>query len=767
MRKLPFLPLGRASRLVAFFGWLCLGLPACGDSSPTSSTDVAGEGQPAPVEMAGAETTSPPAVDAKAYVGSASCVECHPQVEAQWRQSHHALAERLLETELDREPFENQEPVQHGSLLSRPLLEDGTMKMETVDGSGTLRAFSCRRVIGVHPLRQFLVEAPGGRLQALSLAWDPKEKEWFDVFGEEDRRPGEWGFWAGRGMNWNAMCADCHNTAFRKQYDPKEDRYQSEWLELGVGCEACHGPGADHDDWQRQNRGEKGDPFLAAMTLQEDMSRWTDVCGTCHARRGELQEDYQPGQPLLDSFLPEMPNHSAVFHPDGQILEEDYEYSSFLLSRMHAAGVTCLACHDPHSGGLRMQGNALCLQCHQDRLSEDLGPIDPAEHSNHDPAGPGGQCIACHMPTATFMQRHPRHDHGFRVPDPWLSKEIGVPNACNSCHEDQSLDWAIEAVELWYGEKMERPSRDRALVVAGARRRSAGIVRELIQFVREEPWPAWRAVGASLLGEWVHRPEVAKTLVALLQDQAPLVRTMAARALDGADPAFFGELRAALQDSVRSVRVSAALSLRAEVDLNSTAGRELMIYLRHHGDQPTGAWLEAGLWMDRGENSRAVALLEKAVRWDPYSPALRQSLAVALDASGQSRKALQQCEKACELAPEDPALWFSLGLARGGVGDSEGALQALQKAVELDRGFARAWHNVGLAHAALQQPKEAIRALERACRIEPMAADSWFALATVFHDQGQLSEARSAVEQALQIAPDYPQAQALWRILNP
>ena len=96
--------------------------------------------------------------------------------------------------------------------------------------------------------------------------------------------------------------------------------------------------------------------------------------------------------------------------------------------------------------------------------------IDPLTHGRHAEGSPGNDCTSCHMPITHYMQRHPRHDHGFTIPDPLLTKEFGVPNACNRCHTDKDADWALQKTNEWYGEKMNRPTRTRAILVAKARR---------------------------------------------------------------------------------------------------------------------------------------------------------------------------------------------------------------------------------------------------------------------------------------------------------
>ncbi len=73
-----------------------------------------------------------------------------------------------------------------------------------------------------------------------------------------------------------------------------------------------------------------------------------ETCAPCHSRRHPITSKYQPGQPLADSYVPSLLD-PGVYYADGQILEEDYEYGSFLQSRMHRLGVTCSDCHNPHS----------------------------------------------------------------------------------------------------------------------------------------------------------------------------------------------------------------------------------------------------------------------------------------------------------------------------------------------------------------------------------------------------------------------------------
>jgi hypothetical protein len=164
------------------------------------------------------------------YAGSASCRDCHAAEYAEWATSNHGLAERSFAAELDRAAFDPASTVVAGTQTTRVDYAEGAGRFDAPALQG--RALHvAERVIGHDPLRQFLVSAPGGRWQSTELAWDPHKRDWFSVYGNEDRRPGEWGHWTGRGMTWNTMCAACHNTRLRKNYEPDTDIFRTAMAE--------------------------------------------------------------------------------------------------------------------------------------------------------------------------------------------------------------------------------------------------------------------------------------------------------------------------------------------------------------------------------------------------------------------------------------------------------------------------------------------------------------------------------------------------------
>jgi hypothetical protein len=205
--------------------------------------------------------------DADGAITSTSCRECHPLEYELWASSHHGLAERAISAPLDRAAFDPERTFKAGSQTNETRIRDGQFQIVTRGFKINVDGYAVERVIGVEPVRQFLTAAAGGRWQTQEVSYDPTTNKWFNVNGDEDRRPGEWGHWTGRGMNWNSMCAECHNTRLRKNYDEATDSYHTTMDEMTVGCGACHAGLSEHLAWQRDHPGSKvKDPTLSRPT---------------------------------------------------------------------------------------------------------------------------------------------------------------------------------------------------------------------------------------------------------------------------------------------------------------------------------------------------------------------------------------------------------------------------------------------------------------------------------------------------------------------
>ena len=721
---------------LAVWAMVVLFTPACRRSTPGAAVAVA----PRPTVAQATDQTS------------ASCQACHAGIHAAWSPSDHAQANRPTAGVAEAKE----------ALATFPRDAD---KADVTAGE---------MILGHAPLWQPLVSRAGGRWQPHELAYDPKTKEWFNVFGDEQRRPEEWGHWSNRGMNWNSMCAHCHMTGYEKKYDAVTDQYHSTWVEQGVGCIQCHGAmPAGHGQpsvaaTASTSAGPRSPPQVAA-----DRVRQMHTCAPCHARNEPLTADFQPGDFYHDHFRVELPVRPGVYYPDGQQRDEVFNWTSVLLSRMGHAGVTCMDCHDPHTTKtvLPVSNNALCLQCHAAPGRVMAGgaravPIDPLAHSHHAAGSVGNQCVSCHMPTTTYMQRAPRHDHGWLKPDPLMTQELGIPNACSTCHSDKPVSWAVEKTDAWYGEKMDSLQRRRARAVHAAQQGDAKAVPALLALLKEEQIPAWRATFLGLLADFSpHSPEVVAAAETALVAADPLERSAGVRLL-ASHETHLVKLRSLLKDPVRLVRLDAAWALSRELPEGSPERAELDASLKLALDQPAGRARWAQDLANRGHLVEAERELAQAARWDPYSPGLLESHGFVMNALGRNAEAGALFYRAAQLDPQssDPAFRAALAYAEAGrLAEAETSLRlTLQRNPRHDR----AWYNLGLLLAQTQRLPEAADALKHAESIAPRIADYPFALATILLRQGDRPAAVAAATRALAIDPQHTGARQVLQQLR-
>lgn len=694
---------------------------------------------------------------------SGYCISCHQPAGSAWAGSMHQQANRALVRIQPGAGFTGQAAETHASTYTFDFeSQAGPVIRETRRSDGKSLTHVPSMMIGYGTLRQFLVGDETGRFQTSEVAWDPVRHEWFAVFGEENRSHGEWGHWTGQSMNWNAMCARCHMTAYHKGYDQAQDRFASTWVEQGIGCVQCHGPMTGH---------EPGGKALARVAnISRDPPRMIQTCAGCHARAEDLTASAPPGDLFEDHFRLQLMTDARLYYADGQIRDEVFEWGSFRHSRMGASGVTCLDCHHGHTGKLRLplEGNAICMQCHAPDNQRNAPVINPTAHSFHKPESTGNRCVECHMMETTYMARDPRRDHGFIIPDPLLNKELSIPDACSHCHKDKSLDWNIEAWEKWYGPSGKAaPRRDRTRTVARAYAGDASAVEGLLRLIDEEKTPGWRASLLELASglQPGAAPVIAKAR-ALRSDPDPTVRATAVRTL-GADPASRPLVREALQDPVRLVRLDASWLLSEELPEGSTARRELDEYLDVMIEGPVALLRRGQDRFRRGRQAEGIADVRRALTLDPLSPPFPETLGFMLNASGKPAEAAAAFERAAALAPAEAAPTYFAALAWAEAGDLAKAETQLRETVRRDPAHARAWYNLGLLLSQTGRMPDALQALAAGEAAAPADPDIPYAVATLHARAGRHEEARAATQRALAINPRHVPALQLLNQLPP
>jgi tetratricopeptide (TPR) repeat protein len=717
------------------------------------------------------------------YVGSAHCFECHAVPFARWSGSHHAKAMQVATEETVLGDF-GDASFSHRGVASRFFRRDGAFVVRTDGPDGTLADFEVKYTFGIEPLQQYLIELPGGRRQALGIAWNTAEQRWFHLYPDEDVPPGDVLHWTGPGQNWNSMCAECHSTNLRRNYRSAEDRYETSWSEIHVGCEACHGPASRHLAWAKSGGGgaetSKGllvdlaDPPKATWSMDPTRGiavrkpvrrshHEVETCAACHSRRTPLADSFSFGRPLLDTHRPAL-LEEGLYHADGQVDGEVYEYASFLQSKMYAAGVSCSDCHDAHSGGLHAAGNALCARCHM------AAKYDTAAHHFHEPGTPGAQCVACHMPAKTFMMVDPRRDHGMRVPRPDLTLKIGSPNPCTDCHSERDAEWAAGSLRERHGGAPDAAPHYGEALHAG-RHALADAESALVRVADDAEQPAIvRASALSLLGPYLS-PASTATVERALRASDPLLRLGGLEAVAAVDPQL--RLRLAfplLDDPVLALRVAAVpvvTSVPAEM-MTATQRAALEPALRAYAaaqmvsaDRP-GAHVGLGIvHAQLGDLQAAERDYATALRVGPYFIPAYVNLADLRRMQGRDGEGEALLRKALAVDPDSAAVQHSLGLLlvrRQRIGE---ALGALRRAQEIDPEDPRYAYVYGVALHSTGEPKQALRVLERAHQRHPGDTQILISLSMISREQGASDAALRYAKRLVALRPQDPMARQL------
>lgn len=653
------------------------------------------------------------AATAAAFVGSQQCRTCHTAEYSDWQGSHHQLAMQVASPDTVLGDFSDAS-LPYFDTTARFSTRAGKHFITAQNARGVDEEFEVTHTFGVYPLQQYLVEAQGGRKQALQFIWDSRDEgdggqRWYHLYPDEFIGAGDPLHWTGRYFNWNAMCAECHSTDLQLNYDVASDSFDTSYSEISVGCESCHGPGAGHiaqasantfdadvglpiafDERRGMHWAMNPSTGIAQRSQPNTAQQEVESCGRCHARRGGITPEYEYGTTLSDTHMLSLLDE-GLYHADGRIQDEVYVYGSFVQSKMYAAGVTCSDCHNPHSGQLRAgpDPNVSCAQCHLP------AKFASAEHNQKQV----GDCVACHMPATTYMGVDDRRDHSFRLPDTAIDPThygaaiaAGRLQLTNDRLENNGLQNNISANEL------------------------------LLDGIANVDYPAIaRATMLSLL-EPITDPAGQALLIAQLDNAEPLIRIGALRALQRQPselPVTAGSHL--LRDPVRAVRIEAASTYAGLTDLLpiedsrafNSAATEYSEALRSTAAMPLNALSLAEFEQRLNNSTASKEMYEHAIRIGPEYAAIQMAYGLHQVRAGRPDNALPHLKRANELASDDPRIAYTYGVALNSLGHPDAALTVLREA----RG--RFPDNVDIA----------------------------WALATMLRDRGANSELRALLEQ--------------------
>ncbi len=646
------------------------------------------------------------------YVGREACVNCHQQQHDLWQGSHHDLAMQHANDKSVLGDFSNA-TFSYAGVDSRFYKKNNKFMVRTDGADGRLHDYEIKYTFGVIPLQQYLIEFEDGRLQALTIAWDSRNKtdggqRWFHLYPDETITHQDELHWTRVSFNWNGMCAECHSTNLQKKYDSDSDTFKTSWSEIDVSCEACHGPASNHVKWSEKKQGwkefnNKGlnvvfderkdvywkfnlDTGSALRSQVRNTQKEIEVCAQCHSRRSAISDDYQPGKSFSDHYMPRLLDEGMYF-ADGQIQDEVYVYGSFLQSKMYHKGVTCSDCHEPHSLQLRQEGNGVCLQCHT------AEKFDSKKHHFHQSDSTGALCAECHMPARDYMVVDPRHDHSIRIPRPDLSVSLNTPNACNQCHQDKGSEWAAKQVVQWYGKNPVGYQQFAEALDAGRSGKSnAGKL--LAATIRDGETPdISRATAVSSITPYLDQTNV-DVLQQGLKDGNALLRLASVSALEGLPQAMLVQLAfPLLNDSEKMVRIEAA-RLLAPVPVGELAGEQLSIYTNAsneyiesqevNADRPEAQLNLGNFYLAKNQLEKAEQAYNKAIQLDSAFVPAYINLADLYRVRNRDAEAEKTLRAAINIAPGNADAHYALGLSLIRQQKNDEAVGLLQRAAGFD-----------------------------------------------------------------------------------
>jgi len=696
------------------------------------------------------------------FVGSESCKSCHETEYALWENSHHDLAMKLADSISVLGDFNNSS-FEHLGVKSTFFKKDGDYYMNTANKQGEYEDYKIVYTFGFYPLQQYVVAFPKGEYQCSIVAWDSMDNKWFHLQPDyDDLAHGEWLNWTGRASSWNTMCVDCHSTDLKKNYDHTTDTFNTTFSEINVSCEACHGPMSNHNEFYEEHKDDyegltPPDMYMPAGLPPKEL---VDKCARCHSRRSQMTNYFDYKGEFSDHYRVSLPEDPLYF-VDGQILDEDYVYGSFVQSKMYGLGISCRDCHDVHSMQLKKDGNDLCMTCHTPNYNTE-------EHHFHEVGTDGASCVNCHMTGRIYMGNDFRRDHSFRIPRPDQSVKYDTPNACNGCHTDKSKEWARDFVIEKYGADRVDHFSDHML---------EGFFEDHQQFkvvLENTAYP--EIIRASALNQYSNAPLTQQELDALsvyLKDPSVLIRNQAVQAFQkNNDANAKNRIAPLLKDSVRLVRISAAEYFnKSFVDETgvpnfNSANKEYLDYMDINADFASGQHQRAIYFQEKGNIEAAIDAYQKALIIDNRFNRSRINLALLYYQQGLTKKSEELYLKVIEQEPEFSYTFYMLGLLYNELGDTDKSMEYLKQACDKVPFNANAFYNYIVMLQQKDQNKESVVMANKALNFDPNNERILYVKLTGLINMNNLQEASTVCMQLIQINPSNQNYQQIYGNIN-
>lgn len=608
------------------------------------------------------------------YAGSESCRECHEQKYERWTKDWHSRALSPAQPQFVAGTFANAH-YRGASSEAWMLQKGGEYFMRTKGPGGKVAAYRVDWLVGGKRMQDTLTQFPDGRLQVLPVYFHVTgHGEWVDYNEKKQGIVTEAHpfYWTNFRRMANHECLECHTTGLDVSYDRASHHWSTDFADAGVACESCHGPAARHAETKA-----KPDVIHPGKI---DKRLALDICASCHGPHEPIYPSldrahhFRPGDHYDDKYQPlvivDGPQRSGEYFADGRPNSSSFEYQALLQSACYLrGGATCLSCHTaPHKDhgvddlkpakSAVAIGDAGCQSCHANVFAQGQA------HTHHQTAA-GQSCTGCHMPKLVSGVLDKFADHTIDIPNPVVTMQHGVPNACNTCHEKAAPQEMQNAIAKWWPNAAQRQARRIRLADAIDEKTAAnslGSLRAVI-YDRKEAG-ILRAAAALLLSQRFPR-ETEGTLTALLEDPEPIVRSRYIEALGTAHAVGAAESVARhLDDPALQVRQMAAMVLTSFGDTRGVAALE-----RLANDPATSTLVRphmmlASQFAQNGNLDAAATELRKAVGVMPYLSDALVMLADIEIRKDQRAQARADLEEALRFNPQHEGARKRLELMR-------------------------------------------------------------------------------------------------------